>query len=273
MLPGAKYFAFTAFLSIAINPCAVTAQSAGRQRITYSGLMSEAASGSTSEVVALASTTKYLRCGWLFWWDPPDMFGDFDIALAANGRNYTASGSGIGGSAELEIALDATYLPSMGFSCSSAGVVLGYGWTYYFDWLTHNLQWNNSTCDGHAGLQDGRPAQTRVSYTFGSTVQGSDWANMRNGWNAGATYWPSVGNSPSVYQQMSTPSGSDRTITWDSSLPSNVPALHHYPTRTFRVNPQYKTKPVSFWTVVGAHELGHALNSAHCLAARGESLS
>jgi hypothetical protein len=215
--------------------------------------------------MASLSSWKELPCGWIYYWDPPDRYAEVDVqlSLSEGGRTFSASGNGLFGSMSLTVAIDATYLPSTNFLCGSAGFVDRP--IVYLPWEYVQMTWSNSTCDGYAGPQSGRTPTDAVSFGFAADVLGSDWDNMRNGWAQGGGYWPSVGNSPSVNMpSMNTPIGGDRLVTADAALPSNVPARHDYPTATFRVNPAFKGQGQGFWSVVGAHELGHALNSDHC---------
>jgi hypothetical protein len=208
--------------------------------------------------------TKQLNCVWFFWWDPPDRYGEMDIQLilGETGRSYNTSGTGIGSEINVGLVLDATYLYSNNFMCGSSGSLDRPIW--YWSWEFGQLTWTNPTCDGVAFPVGGRSPTDAVSFAFDASVISSDWDNMRNGWANGGSYWPSVGSSQSVNNTMYTPIGGDRTVTADPTLPPGTPARHDYPTSSFRVNPAYKTKNTSFWSVVGAHELGHALNSDHC---------
>lgn len=228
------------------------AQSQSREMINYQPLAS-------------LNSWKELPCGWNYYWDPPDRYAEVDVqlTLSDSGRSWSGSTPGLFGYLSLTVAVDATYLPTTNYLCGSAGAVLNP--IFYFPWEYAQDTWTNPTCTGHAGPQSGRTPTDAVSYGFDANVLGSDWQNMRNGWTQGGDYWPAVGNSPSVYMpSMNTPIGGDRLILADPTLPATVPARHDYPTATFRVNPAFKGEGQGFWAVVGAHELGHALNSDHC---------
>jgi hypothetical protein len=205
---------------------------------------------------------KNIRCHWFYWADPPDRFVDVDVQLTAGGRSYSTFGFGLQ-SLFIGITLDGTYLPNDYLSCgsnSAADKPL-----FVWDWEIHTAIWSNDTCSGMSPPIPGRTPTDAVSFGFDVSVTTPDWDDVRFGFATGGNYWPAVGSSQSVNNPMYTPTpGGDRLVASNQFLPSHVPAEHDYANALFWVNPAFKNKPQSFWAVVGAHELGHALNSDHC---------
>jgi hypothetical protein len=171
------------------------------------------------QMTSYLTASNTVRCGWTYWWDPPDGFGDIDVSLVLgdSGRSFHTTGNGLFGYAHVEIELNGTYLPSTSYQCGSFGIILWPAWIYYFDWEYHQLQHNNPDCDGFPPLLHGyHPGvRTYVDESLYDPAHVYIW----QGFVDGQYYWGNVGQELNYTDLNSMNGPSDVWVGTSASLP------------------------------------------------------
>lgn len=205
---------------------------------------------------------KYLTCAWDFWWDPPEGFVDVDVTLhnlQAGIGSYTSTGNGLGGYASVEVTLDATYLPSTAYGCGSFGAVVWPSAFGLYDWLSYDLQWTNTDCDGHPVLQYGNDPTN--SYWVSEEMYNTN-STAAFGAEGAGVYWSGVGQDLN-YTTLTTPTGGESGV-YPHPFPS-IGVVGHWDSGSDQIwlNTVHHSYTSAQWGWVTAHELGHAIGFGH----------
>lgn len=214
---------------------------------------------------SLARSGTVLSCTWQYYWDPPDAYADIENTLKVHtgGKStYYSFGSGLFGYAQLETALDATYLPTTTVRCGNEGVILWPGYTGPFPYLEESLEdWDNPGCNGYPPRQWGD--HPSVSYWITEELTNAS-AFVAQSFEGGAGYWGAVG-AEAHFPQMHTQQGGEVPVYPSSTLPPDYPGEFLPNSRIIFLNVVHfgTSYNASQWAFVGAHELGHAHGFDH----------